>query len=634
MRIRTFYPRSRPVPRARREWLYHCAVFAPLKRLIVGRPIASYQAGHHKFGLFGGLAVLSSDALSSVAYATEEVLRVLMVAGLAAMTFSEPISLLIAVLLLAVAFSFRQTIFAFPGGGGAYVVTRDNLGPTAGLAAAASLLIDYTLTVAVSITAGVAALTSAFPSLHIGKTWLSLAFLVMLTTGNLRGLKESVRLFGIPVYAFLAVMLTLIVTGTVRAMLGTVEPVPSVDPLPTFNTSAVTTFLLLTAFANGCTALTGVEAVADGVPMFKEPAARIAARTLVLMAGLGITMFVGLTLLAHAYQVVPSESETVVSQLARGVFGGRNLFYYGVQAATMLILILAANTAYAGFPTLASIVARDRYMPRQFANLGDKLAFSNGIVALSFGAAALIIAFGGDQHRLIPLYMIGVFLSFTLSQSSMFLRTTRMKESGWRFSSVTSGFGAVLTFVVLIIVVLTKTLDGAWIVIVLIPILVTVFKLTRSHYESVAGQLSLTNLEVDTTPHGHIVIVPIGGVHRAVIEALRYASALAKDVRAVYVNVNPESLLQLKKDWPVWGSHVKLVVLQSPYRSMTEPLLDYIDRMEKEHPDDYITVVLPEFVVKHWWHHLLHNQSALTLKAALLFRPRVVTTSVPFHLTK
>ena len=609
-------------------------MFGLVKRVVVGRPIATYQAGHHKFGIFGGLAVLSADALSSVAYATEEVLRVLMLGGLAAMSSSQPISIMIAVLLIAVAFSFRQTIFAFPSGGGAYVVTRDNLGPTAGLAAAASLLIDYTLTVAVSITAGVSAVTSAFPSLHVGKTWLSLVFLVMLTFGNLRGLKESTRLFGVPVYGFLAVMLALIATGGVRALTGSVEPVAPVDPLPSFDTGAITTFILLTAFANGCTALTGVEAVSDGVPMFKEPPAKNAARTMVMMAGLGVTLFVGLTLLANAYQVVPSETETVVSQLARGVFGGRNLFYFAVQAATMLILILAANTAFAGFPTLASIVARDRYMPRQFANLGDKLAFSNGIVALSLGAATLIIIFGGDQHRLIPLYMIGVFLSFTLSQSSMFLRTTKLKESGWLLSALTSGFGALLTFMVLIVVVLTKTLDGAWIVIALIPVLVTVFKLTRTHYESVAAQLSLANMEVDTTPHGHIVIVPIGGVHRAVIEALRYASALAKDVRAVYVNVNPESLVQLKKDWPVWGSHVKLVVLQSPFRSMTEPLLDYIDRMEKEHPDDYITVVLPEFVVKHWWHHLLHNQSAMVLKAALLFRPRVVTTSVPFHLTE
>lgn len=609
-------------------------MLAPLKRLVVGRPIATYQAGHHRFGILGGLAVLSSDALSSVAYATEEVLRVLMIGGLAAMSSSQPISVLIAVLLLAVAFSFRQTIFAFPQGGGAYVVTRDNLGPTAGLAAAASLLIDYTLTVAVSITAGVSALTSAFPSLHVGKTWLSLAFLIVLTTGNLRGVKESTRLFGVPVYAFLGVMLTLIVTGSVRAMSGSVEPVVPADPLPTFNSGMVTVFILLTAFANGCTALTGVEAVADGVPLFREPPAKNAAWTLVMMAVLGVTMFVGLTFLAHAYQVIPSETETVVSQIARGVFGGRNLFYYAVQGATMLILILAANTAFAGFPTLASIVARDRYMPRQFANLGDKLAFSNGIVALSLGAATLIILFGGDQHRLIPLYMIGVFLSFTLSQTSMVMRTMRLRESGWHYSAAISAFGAILTFIVLVIVTLTKTLEGAWIVIALIPVLVTIFRLTRTHYESVAGQLSLTNLAVDTTPHGHIVIVPIGGVHRAVIEALRYASALAKDVRAVYVNVNPESLVQLKKDWPVWGSHVKLVVLQSPFRSMTEPLLDYIDRMEKEHPDDYITVVLPEFVVKHWWHHLLHNQSALTLKAALLFRPRVVTTSVPFHLTE
>jgi len=609
-------------------------VLAPLKRLVVGRPIATYQAGHHKFGIFGGLAVLSSDALSSVAYATEEVLRVLMIGGLAAMSSSQPISMLIALLLIAVAFSFRQTIFAFPGGGGAYVVTRDNLGPTAGLAAAASLLIDYTLTVAVSITAGVSAVTSAFPSLHVGKTWLSLAFLIVLTTGNLRGVKESARLFGVPVYAFLGVMLTLIATGGVRAMMGSVEPVVPVDPLPTFDTGMIGMFVLLTAFANGCTALTGVEAVADGVPLFEQPAAKNAARTLVMMAVLGVTMFVGLTFLAHAYQIIPSETETVVSQIARGVFGGRNILYYAVQAATMLILVLAANTAFAGFPTLASIVARDRYMPRQFANLGDKLAFSNGIVALSLGAATLIIAFGGDQHRLIPLYMIGVFLSFTLSQTSMVLRTVRLKETGWHYSAFISGFGALLTMVVLVIVTLTKTLEGAWIVITMIPILVAVFKLTRTHYESVAEQLSLTNMEVDTTPHGHIVIVPIGGVHRAVIEALRYASALAKDVRAVYVNVNPDSLVQLKKDWPVWGSHVKLVVLQSPFRSMTEPLLEYIDRMEKEHPDDYITVVLPEFVVKHWWHHLLHNQSALTLKAALLFRPRVVTTSVPFHLTE
>ena len=603
-----------------------------MKRLVVGRPIASYHADHHRFGLFGGLAVLAADALSSVAYATEEVLRVLMVGGVAALSLGQPISLLIAVLLLIVVFSYRQTIQAYPGGGGAYIVARDNLGPGFGLAAAAALLIDYTLTVAVSISAGVSAITSAIPSLHVNRVVMSLGLIALLMVGNLRGLRESTKLFGVPVYAFVVVMLTLVVAGAYQAMTGTAVPVETVDPLPTLGASSITLFVLLSAFANGCTAMTGVEAVSDGVPAFKAPAARTATRTLGLMAVLAITMFTGISYLAHAYQVVPSETETVVSQIARGVFGGRNVFYYVVQGATMLILVLAANTAFADFPRLASIVARDRYMPRQFMNLGDKLSFSNGIVALSVAAGFLCVVFGGDPHALIPLYMIGVFLSFTLSQTGMFLRARRMREAGWRTSAAISGFGACVTFVVLIVVAVTKGLDGAWIVVVLIPVLSMVFRTTRSHYDSVASQLSLTGLEVDTTPHGHIVIVPIGGVHRAVIEALRYASSLAKDVRAVYVNVNPESLVALKRDWPQWGSHVKLVVLQSPYRSMSEPLLDYIDRLEREHPEDYITVVLPEFVVKHWWHHLLHNQSAFTLKAALLFRPRVVTTSVPFHL--
>ncbi|MEO8683184.1 MAG: APC family permease, partial [Vicinamibacterales bacterium] len=355
-------------------------MFAPLKRLVVGRPIASYHADHQRFGLLGGLAVLSSDALSSVAYATEEVLRVLMVGGLAAMALGLPISMLIAGLLALVVYSYRLTIHAYPGGGGAYIVSRDNLGPYAGLTAAAALLIDYTLTVAVSIAAGVSAITSAIPALHVSRVVMGLTFVGLLMLGNLRGVKESTKLFGVPVYAFVGVMIGLIATGAWRAFSGTIAPLEVVNPLPTFNTGTLTTFALLTAFANGCTAMTGVEAVSDGVPAFKEPSPTIAARTLVLMAVLGITMFLGISMLAHAYAVVPSETETVVSQLARGVFGGRNLLYYIVQGATMLILVLAANTAFADFPRLASIVARDRYMPRQFMNLGDKLSFSNGIV--------------------------------------------------------------------------------------------------------------------------------------------------------------------------------------------------------------------------------------------------------------
>ena len=607
-------------------------MFESFKRLVVGRPIASYHADHHRFTLFGGLAVLSSDALSSVAYATEEVLRVLMVGGLAALSLGQPVSFLIATLLLIVVFSYRKTIHAYPGGGGAYIVARDNLGPNFGLAAAAALLIDYTLTVAVSIAAGVSAITSAIPALHVNRVALSLAFIVMLMLGNLRGLKESTKLFGVPVYGFVGVMVALILAGGYQVLSGSAAPIEAVNPLPTFGTGSITLFVLLSAFANGCTAMTGVEAVSDGVPAFKAPAAQNATRTLGLMAVLAIGMFLGISYLAHAYQVVPSETETVVSQLARGVFGGRNVLYYTVQAATMLILVLAANTAFADFPRLASIVARDRYMPRQFMNIGDKLAFSNGIVALSVAAGILCIIFGGDPHGLIPLYMIGVFLSFTLSQTGMFLRARRLREPGWKVSAAISGVGAIVTFVVLLVVAITKGLDGAWIVVVLIPLLSMLFRSTRSHYDAVARQLSLSGRTVDPTRRGHMVIVPIGGVQRAVVEALGYASSLSTDVRAVYVNVHPDALEALKRDWPNWGSHVKLVVLQSPYRSMTEPLLDYIDRMRLEHPDDYMTVVLPEFVVRHWWHHLLHNQSALTLKAALLFRKRIVTTSVPFHL--
>ncbi len=381
--------------------------------------------------------------------------------------------------------------------------------------AAAALLIDYTLTVAVSIAAGVSAITSAVPALHVNRVVLSLAFIAMLMLGNLRGLRESTKLFGVPVYAFVGVMLALVIAGAYQVVMGTAVPVATADPLPTLGAGSITLFVLLSAFANGCTAMTGVEAVSDGVPAFKAPAAQTAIRTLGLMAVLAITMFTGISYLAHAYQVVPSETETVVSQIARGVLGGRNFLYYTVQAATMLILVLAANTAFADFPRLASIVA----------------------------AGFLCIIFGGDPHALIPLYMIGVFLSFTLSQTGMFLRARRMREAGWRTASTISGVGGVVTFCVLIVVAVTKGLDGAWIVVVLIPFLAMIFRATRSHYDNVASQLSLTGVEVDTTPHGHIVIVPIGGVHRAVIEALRYASSLAKDVRAVYVNVNPECWL-------------------------------------------------------------------------------------------
>ena len=601
------------------------------KRFLVGRPIPSSLAHHERLSKGTGLAVLSSDALSSVAYATEEVLRVLMIGGLAAMSLAPSIAVLISGLLIVVVLSYRQTVHAYPQGGGAYRVSKENIGELAGLSAAAALLIDYTLTVAVSVAAGVAAITSAFPDLHISRVGLGIGFVSLLAVGNLRGIRESGRLFAAPTYGFIGVMMTLIVWGLWRIGSGRPPTPLLVEPLPTFDAGMLTAFAVLTAFANGCTAMTGVEAISDGVPAFKPPESKNAAATLTLMAAIAVTLFVGISYLAYLIGAVPSERDTIVSQIGRAVFGDGTPLYYGLQVMTMAILVLAANTAYADFPRLASIVARDRYMPRQFMNQGDKLAFSNGIMVLSVGAGGLIWVFGGDTHQLIPLYMIGVFLSFTLSQTGMFLRWRRLRPAGWRRSAAVNGFGALLTFVVLIIVAMTKGPDGAWIVIVLIPVIVTVFLQTKKHYDEVASQLTLRDW---TPPHRrtNIVLVPISGVQRPVVAALGYDESISTDVRAIYVNDNTEQIAALKKDWETWGGSVRLVVLESPFRSLMEPLLEYIDQVERERSNAYITVVLPEFVPAQWWHHLLHNQRALLIKGALLFRPNVVVTSVPFHL--
>jgi amino acid transporter len=606
--------------------------YSSFKRLILGRPIPTHLAHHERLSRVTGLAVLSSDALSSVAYATEEILRVLVVGGLGALTFGTPIAMLIATLLAIVAFSYRQTIHAYPNGGGAYIVSKDNLGVNAALVAAAALLIDYTLTVAVSIAAGVAAVTSAFPSLHVNRVELSLVFLVVLAVGNLRGIRESGRIFSVPTYFFIFMVLLLEAVGIWRYLSGTIHPIQTLDPLPLGN-STIGVFALLTAFSNGCTAMTGVEAVSNGVPAFRPPESKNAAQTLIAMAVLAITMFVGITLLANAYHVIPSETETVISQIARGTFDGRGPLYLAVQAATMLILVLAANTAYADFPRLSSIVARDGFLPRQFSNQGDRLAFSNGIFALSLFAALLLVVFGGDTHALIPLYMIGVFISFTLSQFGMVLHWRRLREPGWIASAFINGIGAIATAVVLCIVAMTKALEGAWIIILLIPVLVWVFKATGRHYEHVADQLSLNNWKGETRQHS-TVLVPIGGVHRAVLQAVAYARSLSEDVRALFVDTDAAATERVREDWQKWGGGTKLEVLPSPYRSLMEPLLEYIDQLQAENPRDYVTVILPEFVPAEWWQHLLHNQRALLIKGALLFRPRVVVTSVPFHLDR
>jgi len=603
-----------------------------LKRLLVGRPIPSHLAHHERLSRVTGLAVLSSDALSSVAYATDFILATLLVAGVAAFRYAVPISIVIATLLAIVAFSYRQTIHAYPTGGGAYIVAKENISPLAGLIAAASLLVDYTLTVAVSISAGVLAITSAFPQLDQHRVVMCLFFLAILMVGNLRGIRESGQIFAVPTYFFVFSIGVLLAAGIYRYLSGSLSPVDTALPREAGH-APLTTFLLLTAFANGCTAMTGVEAVSNGVPAFRPPESKNASATLIAMAVLAITMFVGITILAHAYGVIPTAAESGVSQLGRAIFGGGTWAYYALQAATTLILVLAANTAYADFPRLASIVSRDGYLPRQFMNQGDRLAFSNGILVLSFFAAVLIVAFGGDTQSLLPLYMIGVFVSFTLSQAGMVIHWRNSKEPGWRTSAAVNGFGAVVTGIVLIIVAVTKTFEGAWIVLLLIPLIVMVFNATRRHYTHVASELTLRGYAPQPRAH-NTVLVPVGGLQRAVVEALRYAETLSDDVRAIYVDVDPAGTEQVRREWETWGGRVTLVVLPSPYRSLMEPLLEYIEQVGDERPNNYVTVILPEFVPRRWWQHLLHNQRALLIKGALLFRPNTVVTSVPFHLSK
>jgi amino acid transporter len=601
-----------------------------VKRLIVGAPIPSRLAHHERFSKITGLAVLSSDALSSVAYATEEILRVLMIGGVAALSLVTPIGAAIAAVMVVVVFSYRQTIHAYPSGGGAYIVAKDNLGRLPSLIAAAALLIDYVLTVSVSIAAGVAAITSALPQWHAHAVAVCLAFVMILMLGNLRGIRESGNLFAGPTYFFIISVLLMIAMGAWRYFTGGIQPVAPAQQLPP-GTTMLPLFTLLTAFSNGCTALTGVEAVSNGVPAFRPPESRNAAATLVAMAVLAITMFLGITLLAHAYGIVPSDRETVISQIARATFGSGGWAYYAVQAATMAILVLAANTAYADFPRLASIMARDRFLPRQFMNQGDRLAFSNGILILSVLASVLLVMFGGDTHALIPLYMIGVFVSFTLSQTGMVVHWRRLREPGWRSSAAINGLGAIVTGIVLAIVAITKTAEGAWIIIVMIPVLVGIFEITRRHYDYVAAELTLRGWQPEAAGR-HVVIVPIGGLQRAVVKALRYARTLSPDVRAVFVELDPTATEALRRQWGEWGQGVELVVLESPFRSLLEPLLDYIEGLQEVYPGAYVTVILPEFVPRRLWQHLLHNQHALLIKGALLFKPNVVVTSVPYHL--
>lgn len=616
-------------------------MLSEFKQVVIGSPLETARQVHERLNKKTALAVFSSDAMSSVAYATEEVLRHLAPAlAFGAFFYAGPIGVAIATLLIVVAFSYRQTISAYPNGGGSYIVATDNLGRMPGLIAGAALLVDYVLTVAVSISSGVYAITSLFPALASYAVPLALVAIGVITLANLRGLRESGAIFSLPTYLFIFSILLMLVVGAYKVFLGGgfhIDPGPGALAGPgeeiIRNINApITAFMILSAFASGCSAMTGVEAISNGVPAFRKPEANNARTTLVWMAALLLTMFAGITWLS-TYGAQPRVEESVLSQIARSVFG-RNIFWSIVQLATAGILFVAANTSYADFPRLTSLIARDRYLPRQFVSLGDRLVFSNGILILALFSALLVVYFKASATNLIPLYAVGVFLSFTLSQSGMVVHWYRLRTPGWQRSAAINGLGAVTTFVVLCVIILAKFEEGAWVVTILIPILVALFLFIHNHYVNVARQLSLEGLEPPPPPR-NTVVVPVSALHRGTVNALKYAEAMAPgNVTAVHISMDLEQTRKIQDRWQKWGGDVPLVILDSPYRSLVRPLLNYIEEIDARWDNDIVTVVLPEFVAAKWWHHLLHNQTSLLIKGALLFRRNKAVVSVPYRLEK
>ena len=601
-----------------------------LKRFFIGKPLSTSQLAHERLTKRKALAVFSSDALSSVAYATEEILLVLVLAGAVALSYSLPIALGILTLLLILVLSYRQTILAYPSGGGAYIVAKDNLGVYPGLVAGSALLIDYTLTVAVSIAAGVAALTSAFPALMDHKVLIAVVFIWILTILNLRGITESATIFAFPTYIFIFSIIILVGSGIFELVTHGRPPVPEL-PEPAL-TGGVTLFLLLRAFSSGCAALTGVEAISNGVPAFKKPESRNAVITLMIMGGIIVILFGGITLLANLYHITPKHDETVVSQIAAEVFG-RNFFYYLVQFSTAMILFLAANTSFAGFPMLASLLGQDGYVSRLLAARGDRLVYSNGIIVLATVASLLVIIFQGNVHALIPLYAVGVFLSFTLSQTGMVARWIRKKERGWLSHALINGFGAMVTGTVLVVIAITKFTHGAWMVIVLIPLIVLLFTKIHEHYLDVAKELAYHGEPV-VKPNRHTIVIPLASLTRVVANTVEYAKTLSPDIVAVHISIDDEKAEKLRRKWGELEPDIKLVTIPSPYRAILTPLLEYINELEAQsRPGELITVLIPEFVTRKWWQYFLHNQSGLLLKTALLLRKDIVVASVPFHLS-
>jgi amino acid transporter len=613
-------------------------MYSALKRVVLGSPIATSEEHHTHLPKKVALPVFASDAISSTAYATQEILIVLIPAvGLAATNYLVPLAGVVCVLLAIVITSYRQTIMAYPNGGGTYIVSRENLGKQTALVAGASILVDYVLTVAVSVSAGVAAITSAFPGLDDHRVIMCLFFIGLMTVANLRGMKESGTIFAPPTYIYVVILFSMILLGLYRYYTGDLARLPTdhvaIEELTgSAALTGISAMVLLRAFASGAVALTGVEAIADGVPAFQKPQSRNAAKTLMSMAIILGTAFFGLALLANRINPTASEHETLLSIMGSEVFGSGTVLYYVLQFSTFAILILAANTAYADFPRLSSIIARDEFLPHQFKNRGDRLVFSNGIVVLAVMASILIVAFGGRTTALIPLYAVGVFTGFTLSQAGMVRYQRRVQEPGWHLRMTVNLVGAIATGIVLMVVVVSKFTRGAWLPAVVIPAIVVLLKAIGRHYAGVRDEISVTD-GWKARRHTHTVVVMVGSVNKGTLQGIAYARSLAPDrLLAVSVVTDDDEAVQLAEQWAKHDVPVELHSIHSPYRNLTRPMLRFLDELDAEARDDIITVVIPEFVVNRWYLQILHNQTALALKARLLFRPNTVVTSVPIHI--
>lgn len=619
---------------------------------LIGRPLSTADAAHETIGKRVGLAVFASDALSSNAYATQEILVILAAAGSQAFGYVFPISIAIVFLLAIVSISYEQIIHAYPDGGGAYIVARDNIGEISALIAASSLLMDYILTVSVSISSGVAQIISAYPQAYEYRVVIAVAAVMFITVINLRGVKESGAAIAIPSFFFIIIMFVTLSIGMVKYFTGALGAV--IDPPELVEVhgalAVITPFLLLHAFSSGTAALTGIEAISNGITAFKEPRSRNAGITLIWMAVILASLFMGISFLSVQISAVPSEFETVISQLVRTVFNGQGVLYIAVILATTIILLLAANTAYAGFPRLSALMAKDGFLPRQLTYRGSRLVYSRGIVALAIIASILIVIFQASVTRLIPLYAIGVFLSFTFSQYGMALRwwkcgqlkdgkeiiergSTLRFDPLWKLKMVTNGFGALCTAIVMLVFAVTKFNDGAYVVLILIPVLVGILWMIHRHYNNLARKLSLDNFGV-IPPHTmrHRVIMPVSGVHQGTLAALRYARMLSDDVTAVHVVIEPADAEKVRAKWETWGEDVRMVMLDSPYRLFIEPILGYISEIaEVRQPGETITIVVPEFVSENRLSAALHTNTANILREQLKNQPGIVITNVPYH---